>query len=206
MRGGQPRLADPDDLKYVEVNGITKAAFIGALAVTGIVSRVCTNLKISPAMIYAARNTDEDFAKAWDQAIQQSFVVLEDEARRRAFEGTLRPVYQQGMKVGEVREFSDTLAQTFLRAGKPEAYSERTRTQLEHGGGVSVSHVFAQLSAEELDDKLTTTLGFIAATKTKGSLDLGPTVGGTQVDVAEALHPSQDEDGDLDPSEVQKGA
>lgn len=201
-------MAEPGTPKYLDVTPTTKVAFLAALAVTGVVSAVCEELRLNASMMYAERNTDEEFAKGWDEAVKRSFTVFEDEARRRAFRGTLRPVFQQGMLVGHVREFSDTLAQTFLRAGAPEVYSERLKQQLEHAGGTTSTHVhaFANLSAEDLDKKLQETIAFIASVQ-GASGGKGTAVIGVQVDVQEALHPGDtDEGAGLDAAEVQKGS
>ena len=50
---------------------------------------------------------------------------LELEARRRAVEGTERPVFYQGGEVGYVREYSDTLLIFLLKAHRPNKFRER---------------------------------------------------------------------------------
>ena len=59
---------------------------------------------------YYHRNADTTFAAAWDSACDEAADILEAEARRRAVEGTLRPVYQGGRHVGDIREYSDSSA------------------------------------------------------------------------------------------------
>jgi hypothetical protein len=49
---------------------------------------------------------------------------LEDEAHRRAVEGyNPRPVYHKGKKVGEIREYSDSLLALLLKSRRPEVYA-----------------------------------------------------------------------------------
>jgi len=50
---------------------------------------------------------------------------LEAEAWRRAVEGVEKPVFQGGVQVGVIREFSDSVLMFLLRARKPEVYWER---------------------------------------------------------------------------------
>lgn len=58
--------------------------------------------------------------------------VLEDEAIRRSTEGTVKPIYQGGKKVGSIREYSDTLLIFLLKGLKPDTYKERAHH--EHTG------------------------------------------------------------------------
>lgn len=57
--------------------------------------------------------------------------ALENEAFRRAHDGTLKPVYQGGQKVGEVREYSDALLVKLLNANAPGKYTERMKHQFD---------------------------------------------------------------------------
>lgn len=150
------QLAEPGDTKYVEITPVTKAAFLVALSMTGIVQEACRDLKINDKMIYLERQKDEEFKKAWERAVKDAFVVFENEARRRAFQGWDRPVYQQGMLVGHTREHSDALAQMMLRAGKPDEYNPKTQTTIEHAGAVGLK--INALSDEDLNKELNAAL------------------------------------------------
>jgi hypothetical protein len=55
---------------------------------------------------------------------------LEEEARRRAVDGVLKPVFQRGRQVGRIREYSDVLLVTLLKGKRPDTYRER----FEHTG------------------------------------------------------------------------
>ena len=68
-------------------------------------------------------------------------------ARRRAAEGTLKPVYQGGKLVGEIREFSDTLLIFLLKGKRPEVYRENVK--VEHSG--KIAHDVTGMSLEELE-------------------------------------------------------
>lgn len=83
---------------------------------------------------YRWRESDPDFAAAWDKAKAAGIEALEDEALRRAFEGTDKPVFYLGAEVGTIREYSDTLAIFLLKGAKPEKYRERTETKHDVGG------------------------------------------------------------------------
>lgn len=112
-----------------------KAAFCAALATTGgNVSRACQAIEIARQTAYEWRDEDPEFAAAWDKWKSIGLEALEDEAMRRALEGTDRPVFHQGIECGTIREYSDTLAIFLLKGGMPEKYRERTETKHDVGG------------------------------------------------------------------------
>jgi hypothetical protein len=70
------------------------------------------------------RKNDPEFAAAWDEATSEGVDRVEDEAHRRAVEGyNPRPVYHKGEKVGEIREYSDSLLALLLKSRRPEVYA-----------------------------------------------------------------------------------
>lgn len=100
------------------------AAFCAALAGTCNVGKACKAIKIGRSTAFEWRQADAEFAAAWDSAMKIGLSALEDEAHRRAFDGALKPVYQGGVKVGTIREYSDTLAIFLLKAHNPAKYRE----------------------------------------------------------------------------------
>ncbi|MBN2326733.1 MAG: hypothetical protein JXR73_06230 [Candidatus Omnitrophica bacterium] len=101
-----------------------KKTFIKVMQDCGIVSIAAKAAGISRQTAYNHRHTDSDFATQWDDAIRQASEVLEFEARRRAFEGVLEPVYYRGEVVGQVRKYSDTLIIFLLKGLKPNMYRD----------------------------------------------------------------------------------
>ena len=65
--------------------------------------------------------------------------ALEDEAHRRAFDGTEEPVFHQGQECGSVRKYSDTLAIFLLKAHAPEKYRERQDVNVNGNMAVTVT-------------------------------------------------------------------
>lgn len=115
-----------------------KKKFLLALAETGLVSRAAAVAGWSVDMARSVRKADPDFAARWQDALEFAVDGLEEEARRRALEGTLKPVFQQGMLVGHVREYSDNLMNTLLKANRPEKYRDNHRLEVDAKGGVLV--------------------------------------------------------------------
>jgi hypothetical protein len=89
------------------------------------VTRSCKIAEVGRTTAYLWRNSDNDFAKAWDAALERGTDALEDEAVRRGHEGTEKPVYQGGKLVGTVREYSDTMLTIMLKARRPDRFKDR---------------------------------------------------------------------------------
>ena len=107
-------------------------AFLESLANSGNVTGSAAVAKISRQTLYKMRREDEEFRGLWDTAADLGIDALEDEATRRAAEGTEEPVYQGGKLVGTVRKYSDVLLIFMLKARRPERFKDRTAT--EHTG------------------------------------------------------------------------
>jgi hypothetical protein len=100
-----------------------KPAFLKALADTGNVKLACYKASIGRAAAYHAYHRSEEFAKLWDQAIEDSVDMLEAEARRRAV-GFDVPVYYKGQTVGAIKQYSDVLMIVLLKGHRPEKYRD----------------------------------------------------------------------------------
>lgn len=93
----------------------------------------------SSATLHAYRKKDEDFAKAWSDAEEAAFDILEAEAHRRAVEGVLEPVFHQGEIVGYKIKYSDSLLTTLLKANNPEKYRDNLKVDQEIKGNFGVA-------------------------------------------------------------------
>lgn len=99
--------------------------FIEALRDSANVSAAAAKADISRQYAYRARKKFVTFAAQWDDALEEATDKLELEARRRAHDGTLKPVFYQGEERGQIREYSDTLMIFLLKAHRPEKFRER---------------------------------------------------------------------------------
>lgn len=72
------------------------AAFCAALAETCNVGKACNAVGMGRSTAYDWRDDDPAFAAAWDRAMKVGRSALEDEAHRRAFTGTDKPLVHQG--------------------------------------------------------------------------------------------------------------
>lgn len=142
--------------KRLEKDRDWKPAFIAELAARGNVCEACRKAKVGRTTAYQARGSDAAFDAAWKESVEVAVEWMEAEARRRAVDGTLKPVYQGGKLVGKVREYSDTLLIFLLKAHKPEKYRDNAKVvvsgdpanpvQHEHSGTVSVVNRIDQLA------------------------------------------------------------
>ena len=96
----------------------------------GNISVACQEADLARCMVYEKEREDKEFKEAFREAQRYGLEVLEDEARRRAFAGVEKPVFQKGFLAGKVREYSDTLMIFLLKGGMPEKYAERHKTEL----------------------------------------------------------------------------
>jgi AcrR family transcriptional regulator len=109
-----------------------QAEFLSLLREGRTVEGAARNVGIHRSTLYRLRDRDEDFKRAWDEAWEAGIEALEDELRRRGFEGVEKPVFHGGVVVGSVREFDTTAAIFILKARKPEVYRDNAR--IEHTG------------------------------------------------------------------------
>ena len=111
-----------------------KDKFLELYAETGNVSLAAKAAGTSRATVYRWKGEDPDFATAWDSAAEEAADRLEQEAWRRAVQGTDEPVHYQGQRVDIVKRYSDTLLIFLLKGFRPKKYQDRQ--QIQHLGEV----------------------------------------------------------------------
>lgn len=119
-RGGRPP----------KISEQVKKDFIKALADCGNVTKAAETVGVPSRTLYSHRYKDEEFAEAWDFALDEANDRLEYEAWRRAVQGVDRPIYQKGELIGHERTYSDRLLERLLEATKPEKYRHRTEAKV----------------------------------------------------------------------------
>ena len=111
-----------------------KAAFLEALAESGIVTAAIGAAGLSRRALYDWRNEDPIFAADWEEALEIGLDSLQDEAIRRARDGIEQPIYQQGLRVGSVHKYSDLLLMFLIKhcrpRDQPPAQGLKTRTAM----------------------------------------------------------------------------
>lgn len=112
------------------VQEMRKAAFLKALGQGLSVTRAAGAAAVGRATVYGWRKSDAAFSAAWDDALEASADLLEDEARRRAVEGVEESVYYGGKPVGVVRKYSDSLLVMLLKGRRPSVYRDRLSAEV----------------------------------------------------------------------------
>ena len=116
-----------------------KAAFLDELRESANVTVAARAVGITLGTAYKHRREDALFAERWQEALDEAVDMLEHEAHRRAFHGVDEPVYYQGLEVGAVRKYSDSLTMFLLKAHRPDKYRERSEVKQELSGGVQLN-------------------------------------------------------------------
>lgn len=105
----------------------TLESFCLHLSRTGSVTYAAARAGLDRRSLYRLKAEDEDFAARWEEALQLGVERLQDDAMKRALDGTERPVWRGGRQVGAVRQYDNRLLQFLLKAHRPETYGDRAR-------------------------------------------------------------------------------
>jgi hypothetical protein len=100
-------------------------AFFNALAAGKPAGAAAIAAGYTLSAVRAFRKANAEFDGRWKEADDMAIERMEAEADRRAVDGTDKPVFYQGERCGEVREYSDSLLIFRLKARRPEVYRER---------------------------------------------------------------------------------
>ena len=122
-----------------------KRAFLAAFAETGNISAASRLSGISRQAHYEWMQSDPDYPALFKAADQVAAEALETEARRRAVQGTARPVFYKGEECGTVQEYSDTLLIFLLKGAMPGKYKDNFSVD------ANVNVTFEQLLKKALD-------------------------------------------------------
>lgn len=116
---------DIDDIAFASVlrTGLSKeqVEFLRAYLCVGSIARAAKLSEIHRQRHFEWMKSAL-YVECFAAAQCQTAIALEEEARRRAVNGTLEPIYQQGVLVGHKRRFSDGLLQMLLEANHPEKF------------------------------------------------------------------------------------
>jgi hypothetical protein len=141
-----------------------KPAFLAALRELPVIKHACDAVGIDRVTAWRAKQADEEFAAAWEDAMEEGIDRAEQEAFRRGVVGFEEPVLHQGRlqyvyeryedeETGEekyrlvldakgqpvpltTRKHSDALLSLFLKGRRKKVYADRTELTGADGGPV----------------------------------------------------------------------
>ena len=122
-----------------------REVFLATLANAGNVSEACRVAALGYTTAYKWREEDADFAAAWEVALKQAVDRLEGEAWRRAVGGVEKPVYQQGVMVGTVTEYSDRLMEVLLKAHGGDKFRDKVKADVSGNVTIKIAGTDADL-------------------------------------------------------------
>lgn len=126
-----------------KTNRLTRV-FLKSLAECGNVSIAARQAGLNRSHVYEIRESNEQFAREWDEAMDKAIDTLEAEAWRRARDGVPEFVTtgkglvmdKEGKPVMQNR-YSDTLLVTLLKAHRPERYRDRASVDMNVTGNLA---------------------------------------------------------------------
>lgn len=138
-----------------------QAKFIKELAARGVVTQSAIAVGIDRVTAYKWRDEEgpegDKFRQAWLDALDQATDLLEAEAIRRGAIGVEKPLVVGGRlvskeaitgdpkdadKIATIREYSDNLLATMLKANRPAKFKDKVEVTGHGGGPVKVEHTF----------------------------------------------------------------
>jgi hypothetical protein len=104
-----------------------KRAFLVAYSECGNISQAAKLAGIDRTNHYQWLDNDPDYPELFKAADEAAGDKLEQEARRRAVEGTNKPIFYKGEVCGTVTEYSDILLMFLLKGVRPDKFAERIK-------------------------------------------------------------------------------
>ena len=119
----------------------TREKVIKEFRKVGRVDLACAAAGVDRTTHYWWMKNDPEYRKSFEEAREEACGLLEDEAVRRAYKGTLRPQAIGGGKVMMVTEFSDQLLMFLLKCRNPKVFGDRRENTVHLDGELSVVDV-----------------------------------------------------------------
>lgn len=94
------------------------------------ISAVARMIGAAPHTVYKERKKDPKFDERVKEALEIGYDGLEAEAWRRGVDGVDKPILFQGEVVSTIKEYSDSLLNTLLRANRPQKYDRGAKVNV----------------------------------------------------------------------------
>lgn len=115
-----------------------KEAFLLMLGQVPNITAVCRLMNVGTEAVRTARKRDPKFNEGVLGAIDEGYDMLEEEARRRAVDGVVEPIFYKGEQVVDatgkptgIRKYSDQLLIALLKGYRPKKFNPGAKLQLD---------------------------------------------------------------------------
>src|SRR5882724_5117347 len=122
----------------------------------GRVDLACAAAGVDRTTHYWWMKSEPEYRKSFEEAREEAVGLLEDEAIRRAYRGTLKPM-SIGGKMVMVTEFSDQLLMFLLKCRNPKVFGDKREDTVHMDGQLSVAEIirtrrFERLAREKAEE------------------------------------------------------
>ena len=114
-----------------------KEVFLLMLGQVPNITAICRLMNVGTGAVRTARKKDPEFDEAVLAAIDEGYDMLEEEARRRAVDGVVEPVFYRGEQVVDaagkpsgIRRYSDQLLMALLKGYRPKKFNPGAKLQI----------------------------------------------------------------------------
>src|SRR6266851_3384758 len=130
----------------------SRARVIKEFRRVGRVDLACAAAGIDRTTHYVWMTNDQEYRKSFEEAREEACGLLEDEAVRRAYRGTMKPM-SIGGKMIMVTEFSDQLLMFLLKCRNPRVFGDKRDDKLTIQGELSVAEVLRSRRQQRLAEE-----------------------------------------------------
>ncbi len=129
-----------------------RAALLAALREVPVLQRAADAAGVDRTWVWKLREADPEFAKAYDEAMEAGIDRAEQEAFRRAVEGTKKGIWHQGVLVGSETVYSDAMLALLLKGRRKKVYADRTELTGADGSNLPPSQIVIATGVPNADD------------------------------------------------------
>src|SRR6266481_9938603 len=130
----------------------TREKVIKEFRKVGRVDLACAAAGVDRTTHYWWMKNDPEYRKSFEEAREEACGLLEDEAVRRAYRGTLKPI-SIGGKIVMVTEFSDQLLMFLLKCRNPNVFGDKREDTVHIDGQVSIAEIIRNRRQQRLAEE-----------------------------------------------------
>lgn len=132
------------------MNDQQKDAFYLAIRQTGLEATSAKAAGVTLRAVHREYENDPAFHEDCLDSMELQADILEQEAIRRAVEGTTKGIYYQGDRVDDEQVYSDTLLAKLLTGRRPTVFGDKR--EISGAGGGAIQVVIQEFSNESAHD------------------------------------------------------